>query len=76
MAQVASWGGVVDTTGFGDKKLPSPGQKTKMKNLSGMAAFLFWRGAYWTMSVSTANKMLIPMYWFKAFVFGRDLGRF
>ena len=76
MAQVASWGGVVDTTGFGAKTVPGKDQKTKMKNLSGIAAFLFWRGAYWTMSVSTANKMLIPMYWFKAFFFGRDLGRF
>ena len=56
--------------------MPAPGDKTKIKNLSGIAAFLFWRGAYWTMSVSTANKMLIPMYWFKAYFFGRDLGRF
>ena len=29
--------------------------------LTGFVAFLTWRSAYWTLTVSLANKMLIPM---------------
>ena len=29
--------------------------------LTGFAAFLTWRSAYWTLTVSLANKILIPM---------------
>lgn len=29
--------------------------------LKGLTAFLAWRSAYWTMSVSVTNKILIPM---------------
>ena len=29
--------------------------------MKGFAAFLAWRSAYWTMSVSITNKILIPM---------------
>ena len=39
-------------------------------------AILAWRGAYWTKQLSWANMLLIPMYWFKAAVFGRDISRF
>jgi NADH dehydrogenase FAD-containing subunit len=44
--------------------------------VKGFLAFLLWRSAYWTRSVSVVNKVLIPMYWFKAFLFGRDISRF
>ena len=44
--------------------------------LTGFTAFLTWRSAYWTLTVSLANKILIPMYWFKSFWFGRDISRF
>ena len=33
-------------------------------DFSGKAAFLIWRGAYLTMSVSWRNKILIPVYWY------------
>lgn len=33
-------------------------------DFSGRAAFLIWRGAYLTMSVSWRNKILIPVYWY------------
>ena len=33
-------------------------------DISGRAAFLIWRGAYLTMSVSWRNKILIPVYWY------------
>jgi len=77
MAQIASWGAVVDTTNIGESKTPGPGpDNAKHTNVTGLSAFLLWRGAYWTMSVSYANKLLIPMYWFKTMLFGRDLSRF
>lgn len=44
--------------------------------LSGLSAFIAWRTAYWTYSVSISNKLLIPMYWFKSYWFGRDISRF
>ena len=44
--------------------------------VSGKLAFLVWRGAYWGKQVSRQNKLLIPMHWFKAWVFGRDISRF
>jgi len=42
----------------------------------GFGAFLLWRGAYLTKTVSFQNKMLIVMYWIKSFLFGRDISRF
>ncbi|KAJ3109634.1 hypothetical protein HDU97_003108 [Phlyctochytrium planicorne] len=43
---------------------------------TGVGAWLFWRSAYFTMSVSTKNKLLIPMFWFLTWIFGRDTSRF
>ncbi|ORZ40279.1 pyridine nucleotide-disulfide oxidoreductase-domain-containing protein [Catenaria anguillulae PL171] len=43
---------------------------------SGWGAWVFWRSAYLTMSVSWRNKALIPMFWFLAWAFGRDVSRF
>jgi NADH dehydrogenase FAD-containing subunit len=42
----------------------------------GYIAWLFWRSAYFTRLLSVRNKFLVPMYWFKAFVFGRDISSF
>jgi len=44
--------------------------------VKGVLAFLLWRAAYWTKQVSTVNKLMIPMYWFKSMIFGRDISRF
>lgn len=46
------------------------------KRLQGWLAWLVWRGAYLTMSVSWRNRILIPTYWFLNWVFGRDITRF
>ncbi|GBB87875.1 hypothetical protein RclHR1_14370006 [Rhizophagus clarus] len=43
---------------------------------SGRLAWVFWRSAYFTMTVSLRNKMLIPMYWILTWLFGRDISRF
>lgn len=44
--------------------------------LRGLSAFFLWRFAYWGRQTSITNKILIPMYWFKAFLFGRDTSRY
>jgi len=64
MAQLGTWDAVVDM-GAGSKG-----------TLSGLAAFVAWRSAYWGYQVSFTNKLLIPMYWFKSFWFGRDISKF
>lgn len=45
-------------------------------NISGRLAWLIWRGAYLTKSVSWRNKILIPTYWLINWLFGRDISRF
>lgn len=65
MASVGQWKGVFDS--------PADGYGPPVK---GFLAFVLWRSAYWTKQVSLVNKMLIPMYWFKCWLFGRDISRF
>ncbi|KAK7733224.1 hypothetical protein SLS63_004753 [Diaporthe eres] len=45
-------------------------------DLTGFMAWVIWRGAYLTKSMSWKNKLLIPVYWFVSWVFGRDISRF
>jgi len=61
-------GGVSDLT---NTDLPLPKITT-----SGVAAFLMWRSTYLTKQLSWTNMALVPMYWFKQMVFGRDISRF
>ncbi|KAF9376112.1 hypothetical protein BGX21_003583 [Mortierella sp. AD011] len=65
MAYIGNWEAVVDMTKINDKAKES-----------GRFAWVFWRSSYLTMSVSMRNKMLIPMYWFATWVFGRDVVSF
>jgi NADH dehydrogenase FAD-containing subunit len=44
--------------------------------LKGIAALVLWRFAYWGRQTSIANKILIPIHWFKTFFFGRDTSRY
>ena len=44
--------------------------------LTGWAAFVTWRAAYLSKQLSWSNMMLVPMFWFKSMVFGRDVSRF
>lgn len=37
--------------------------QTEKKDFTGRAAWIIWRGAYLTKSLSWRNKMLIPVYW-------------
>ncbi|KAF2402462.1 hypothetical protein EJ06DRAFT_542173 [Trichodelitschia bisporula] len=61
MAYLGNWNAILQGAGRG---------------ISGRTAFLIWRGAYLTKSVSWRNKILIPTYWFINWVFGRDMSRF
>ncbi|KAK9458307.1 pyridine nucleotide-disulfide oxidoreductase-domain-containing protein [Dipodascopsis uninucleata] len=62
MAYIGGWEAVVDT-----------GSASKIK---GRTAWLLWRAAYLSMSVSIKNKILIMIYWIVSFLFGRDISRF
>jgi NADH dehydrogenase len=42
----------------------------------GFMSWLMWNAAYITQLVSWRNKIMIPMYWFKSAVFGRDVAQF
>ncbi|KAI9492404.1 FAD/NAD-P-binding domain-containing protein [Zychaea mexicana] len=43
---------------------------------SGHLAWYLWRSAYFGMTVSTRNKLLIACHWFLTWCFGRDISRF
>ena len=45
----------------------------EVAKISGFLAFLAWRSAYCGYQVMITNKILIPMYWFKSYWFGRDI---
>jgi NADH dehydrogenase FAD-containing subunit len=49
---------------------------TPLWKQGGFFAWLFWNAAYITKLVSLKNKVMIPMYWFKSYLFGRDITRF
>ncbi|KAG0351013.1 hypothetical protein BGZ54_003463, partial [Gamsiella multidivaricata] len=65
MAYIGNWEAVVDMTEINDKAKEG-----------GKLAWVFWRSSYLTMSVSLRNKMIIPVYWFMTWVFGRDVSSF
>ncbi|KAH8724407.1 pyridine nucleotide-disulfide oxidoreductase-domain-containing protein [Phaeosphaeriaceae sp. PMI808] len=44
--------------------------------LQGYLAWIIWRGAYITRTVSWRNKLLVPVYWVVNWLFGRDISRF
>ena len=68
MASMGSAGGVVDTS----RSEVMPG----VPSLTGHVALAAWKGAYLSKQLSYANMLLIPMYWLKTFLFGRDISRF
>lgn len=52
------------------------GEKGTPRGVKGWIAFLIWRGAYLTMTLSWRNKFLVPVQWLAVKVFGRDISRF
>ncbi|KZT04901.1 FAD/NAD(P)-binding domain-containing protein [Laetiporus sulphureus 93-53] len=67
LAYIGDWQAVYDRTSA------AKGPKTKE---TGRLAWLLWRSAYFTMTLSLKNKILVPTYWFMNWIFGRDLSRF
>ncbi|KAL5520757.1 hypothetical protein ACEPAF_2760 [Sanghuangporus sanghuang] len=43
---------------------------------TGRLAWLLWRSAYFTGTLSIRNKITVPYYWFLNWIFGRDITRF
>jgi len=67
LAYIGDWKAIYDRSGAEN------GIKTKE---SGRVAWLLWRSAYFTMTLSWRNRILVPTYWFLNWMFGRDLTRF
>lgn len=44
--------------------------------LKGWMAWVLWRTAYLTRSMSIRNKLTVPFYWAISWIFGRDISRF
>lgn len=79
MAYVGGWQAVADmklSTSSSFATAPSfKGNRYFGKLFSGRLAWLIWRSAYFSMAVSIKNKILIPMYWFLTWIFGRDISK-
>eukprot|EP00483_Globobulimina_turgida_P004469 UN04478 len=75
MAYIGSWRGVINLPHHNDRDTNTSEIKKRLTRLQGIRAWLFWRSAYFTMLTSTVNRILVPMYWFKAWIFGRDFSR-
>ncbi|KAF5350487.1 hypothetical protein D9756_008688 [Leucocoprinus leucothites] len=72
LAYIGNWKAIYDRS----SNLPE-GEKDKfMSKETGRLAWLLWRSAYFTMTLSWRNKILVPTYWFLNWIFGRDLTRF
>jgi NADH dehydrogenase FAD-containing subunit len=70
MVSMGFGGGVVDMT-----KTDVAGAKG-FKTMNGLVAMLAWRGGYLSKQLSARNMIMIPLFWFKSLVFGRDISRF
>lgn len=70
--------GVMTFLGGGKAVLqgPNTSRKGAARGLKGFLAYLIWRGAYLTMTLSWRNKVLIPIQWLAVKVFGRSISRF
>ena len=50
--------------------------QSRADELKGRAAWILWRTAYLTYSMSVRNKVMVPVYWLISWLFGRDISRF
>ncbi|GAA5832999.1 hypothetical protein JCM3766R1_000392 [Sporobolomyces carnicolor] len=66
MAYLGGWTGIVDRSGA------THGPKGE---LSGRAAWLLWRSAYWSQAMSIRNKALLAFFWFTTWLGGRRITR-
>ncbi|EJD51953.1 FAD/NAD(P)-binding domain-containing protein [Auricularia subglabra TFB-10046 SS5] len=68
LAYLGDWRAIYDR-GYGGQS------KGLFRKESGRFAWLLWRSAYFTMTLSTRNKILIPVYWFLNWITGRDISK-
>ncbi|KAK0484604.1 FAD/NAD-P-binding domain-containing protein [Armillaria novae-zelandiae] len=71
LAYIGGWRAIYDRS-----KATGDGEPKFMNKESGRVAWLLWRSAYFTQTLSWRNKILVPTYWFLNWIFGRDLTRF
>ncbi|KIM41515.1 hypothetical protein M413DRAFT_445500 [Hebeloma cylindrosporum] len=70
LAYIGNWKAIYD------RPSAEGSQDGFMSKETGRVAWLLWRSAYFTMTLSVRNKILIPTYWFLNWIFGRDITRF
>jgi len=74
--------GVITYVGDAKGLVQRPGTSSDKANkllpegIKGRTAWLVWKGAYLSMSVSWLNRALILVYWVVNWVFGKDISRF
>lgn len=76
MAFMGEYKGIWDGSSAGPMRDPNEPTNSKHPAITGFAAMIMWRFAYWGRQVSSVNKIMIPMHWFKTFFFGRDISNF
>jgi len=47
-----------------------------IKHVTGLFAYIGWRSVYWSLQLSTRNRYMVLLDWFRTIVWGRDLTRF
>ncbi|KIY62112.1 FAD/NAD(P)-binding domain-containing protein [Cylindrobasidium torrendii FP15055 ss-10] len=72
LAYIGGWRAIYDRS----KTSEGEPDQNPMSKESGKLAWLLWRSAYFTQTLSLRNKILVPFYWFLNWIFGRDLTRF
>ncbi|KAM5529348.1 hypothetical protein FOXYSP1_17192 [Fusarium oxysporum f. sp. phaseoli] len=50
--------------------------QSSSEGLTGRLAWILWRGAYITRSMSIRNKIMVLVHWIMTWLFGRDISRF
>ena len=71
MASMGLFGGVTDLS-----KAEAFGTAGGGPTISGFAAMVVWRAGYLSKQLSWQNMILVPAFWLKSLVFGRDISRF
>ncbi|KAI0221326.1 hypothetical protein L0F63_002713, partial [Massospora cicadina] len=71
MAYLGNWNAIVQLRDPMPRSENLAGAPATIKQ-AGRLAWLIWRSAYMSKSVSWRNRLLIPVYWFMTWAFGRD----
>jgi hypothetical protein len=61
---------------FQAHEMRAPAWAKSFPKLRGLVASLAYKGVYTSKQLSWQNMILVPMFWLKTCVFGRDISRF